>query len=74
MARPLREYFGTVKASDIFAYGHGAVADFLATPLEASSVDWIITNPPFRLAEDFIRPPTVLQKPEPRHVHPDRFS
>jgi hypothetical protein len=55
MARPLKEYFGKVKASDIHAYGHGAVADFLAAPLEAASVDWVITNPPFRLAEDFIQ-------------------
>lgn len=55
MARPLKEYFGKVKASDIHAYGYGSVADFLAAPLEAGSVDWVITNPPFRLAEDFIK-------------------
>jgi hypothetical protein len=55
MARPLKEYFGKVKASDVHAYGHGAVADFLSAPLEASSVDWVITNPPFRLAEEFIQ-------------------
>ena len=55
MARPLKEYFGKVKASDIHAYGHGTVADFLAAPLETASVDWVITNPPFRLAEDFIQ-------------------
>ncbi|MGY3472483.1 SAM-dependent methyltransferase [Bradyrhizobium ottawaense] len=55
MAKPLKEYFGKVKASDIHAYGYGSVADFLTTPLEAGSVDWVITNPPFRLAEDFIK-------------------
>ena len=55
MARPLKEYFGKVRATDIHAYGHGAVADFLAGPLEAGSVDWVITNPPFRLAEEFIK-------------------
>lgn len=55
MAKPLKEYFGKVKASDIHAYGYGSVADFLTAPLEAGSVDWVITNPPFRLAEDFIK-------------------
>jgi hypothetical protein len=40
MARPLKEYFGKVKASDIYAYGHGTPADFLAGPIEAASVDW----------------------------------
>ncbi|MGY4461519.1 SAM-dependent methyltransferase [Bradyrhizobium sp. LB13.1] len=55
MARPLKEYFGKVKASDIYGYGHGTVADFLAAPIEAASVDWVITNPPFRLAEDFVQ-------------------
>jgi len=44
-----------VKASDIHPYGYGPVADFLTIPLHASSVDWVITNPPFRLAEDFIK-------------------
>jgi hypothetical protein len=55
MAKPLKEYFGKVKASDIHAYGYGSVSDFLTAPLEAGSVDWVITNPPFRLAEDFIK-------------------
>ncbi|MDE5465433.1 hypothetical protein ABIB68_008379 [Bradyrhizobium sp. F1.2.2] len=55
MAKPLKEYFGKVKASDVHAYGYGSVADFLAAPFEAGSVDWVITNPPFRLAEDFIK-------------------
>lgn len=55
MARPLKEYFGKVKASDIHAYGYGTVADFLTAPLQAASADWVITNPPFRLAEEFIQ-------------------
>src|SRR4029077_7319696 len=33
-------------------YGH--VRDFLAHPIELHSVDWIITNPPFRLGEEFV--------------------
>lgn len=54
MARPLAEYFGTVEASDIHDYGAGyPVQDFLF-PVPLASVDWTITNPPFRLAEQFI--------------------
>lgn len=54
MVRPLREWFGTVEASDIFDYGVGfPQADYLFGPLP-SEVDWTITNPPFRLARQFI--------------------
>ncbi len=54
MVRPLREYFGTVEASDIFDYGAGfAVGDYLFG-MDPDPVDWTITNPPFRLAEQFI--------------------
>lgn len=55
MARALKEYFGLVEASDVCAYGFSEAKDFLSTPREANSVDWVITNPPFRLAEEFIR-------------------
>lgn len=54
MARVLEEYFGTVEASDAFDYGYAPTSDFLTTPRQAKSVDWVITNPPFRLAEEFI--------------------
>jgi hypothetical protein len=54
MAKPLAEYFGEVRASDAFDYGFGPLSDYLTTPVEAGSVDWVITNPPFRLAEQFI--------------------
>ena len=54
MARPLREYFKEVAASDIFDYGYGTVDDFLFPRRTIRyDVDWIITNPPFRLAEQF---------------------
>jgi len=54
MVRPLREWFGTVEASDIFDYGAGfPQADYLFGP-DPEPVDWTITNPPFRLAEQFI--------------------
>lgn len=55
MAKPLTEYFYQVQSSDIHAYGYGEVANFLTAPIQAGSVDWVITNPPFRLAEDFVK-------------------
>ena len=54
MVKPLREFFGEVEASDIHDYGVGfPVKDYLA-PWDQRPVDWTITNPPFRLAEEFI--------------------
>lgn len=55
MARPLSEYFGAVKATDIFDYGYGmGGVDFVGLPSERDDpVDWIITNPLFTLAERF---------------------
>lgn len=54
MVRPLREYFGLVKASDIMDYGYGwAVEDFLF-PYRIEEVDWTVTNPPFTLADRFV--------------------
>ena len=54
MAQVLREFFGSVRGSDIFDYGYGEVQDFLTGLAALRSVDWVITNPPFRLAEDFL--------------------
>ena len=54
MAQTLGEYFASVEASDVNAYGYGATSDFLTSPHPAKSCDWVITNPPFRLAENFI--------------------
>eukprot|EP01137_Pigoraptor_chileana_P020428 Opistho-2@6560 len=55
MVKPLQEYFHTVEASDIHDYGAGfPVRDYLFGP-PPPMVDWTITNPPFRLAEQFIR-------------------
>lgn len=54
MARPLGEYFGKVHATDIHDYGyegHAETVDFLFAERET---DWVITNPPFRLAERVI--------------------
>ncbi|MEP3892481.1 hypothetical protein [Pseudophaeobacter sp.] len=54
MAKVLAEYFGSVSASDVYDYGYGDIADFLSADVERGSYDWVITNPPFRLAEEFI--------------------
>ena len=54
MVKPLAEYFGSVEASDVHDYGAGfPVNDYLFGPVPPM-VDWTITNPPFRLAEQFI--------------------
>lgn len=60
MVRPLREYFARVYATDVHNYGgeQQSVKDYLVRwdrlpVIEAQGVDWIITNPPFRLAEEF---------------------
>jgi hypothetical protein len=55
MASPLGEYFGSVRASDIHPYGFGEVHDFLMPYHPNPLPDWIITNPPFRLGEQFAR-------------------
>lgn len=56
MATALKEYWGKVVATDAYDYGFAGVADFFAqnTPgFLGTPFDWIITNPPFRLADTF---------------------
>lgn len=56
LARALGEYFAAVEQWDVCDYGAGnldRVEDYLSG-WARSSVDWTITNPPFRLAERFI--------------------
>lgn len=54
MVAPLREYFHRVEGSDVHDYGAGfPVEDYLFGPLP-EPVHYTITNPPFRLAEQFI--------------------
>lgn len=59
MAATLAEYFGAVRASDISPFGYGELLDFLtieaARATDRDRPDWIVTNPPFRLAEEFAR-------------------
>jgi hypothetical protein len=38
----------------VFDYGFGQIADFLKNKHAGASFDWVITNPPFRLGEEFI--------------------
>lgn len=49
MSRVLAEFFEDVYASDVHDYGAG---DFLWPTTRRA--DWVITNPPFRLADQFI--------------------
>jgi hypothetical protein len=59
MAEALREYAAEVIASDVHDYGVGAnVGSFVGEGGDVMmsygcGFDWIITNPPFNLAEDF---------------------
>lgn len=55
MVRPLAEYFGEVRATDVHDYGWGhVVADWLQPVKVARAPDFCIFNPPFRLAEAFV--------------------
>lgn len=58
MAAVLTEYFDQVRASDIFPYGYGQVADFLHPDwpflADIEAPEWIITNPPFNKAAEFV--------------------
>lgn len=48
----MKDYFKTVRSSDLYNYGFGEVLDFFSTGTDQIS-DWIITNPPFRLGKEF---------------------
>jgi len=54
MAKVLAEYFGSVDSSDVHVYGYSGVRDFLSFPFSSQSFDWVITNPPFKLGEEFV--------------------
>ena len=62
MSRTLGEYFAATWATDVHDYGWGqdAIHDFLMPFLPrdvtfGTGIDWVITNPPFKLAAEFIR-------------------
>ncbi|MCP9629823.1 SAM-dependent methyltransferase [Rhodopseudomonas palustris] len=55
MSKVLKEYFKEVRSSDAYDYGgYGDIFDFVVDTSEQNSVDWVITNPPFRFAEEFV--------------------
>ena len=55
MARALQEYTLSVHASDVHDYGYGSKWDFLWRHFaDDPTFDWVITNPPFRLGQQFI--------------------
>jgi hypothetical protein len=54
MVMPLKEFFREVVASDVHDYGTGHVIRDFLFPGDVRNVDWIITNPPFRLAQQFV--------------------
>lgn len=63
MSRALSEYFKQVNTSDIHDYGMGNVHNFLETNTRLDyGVDWIITNPPFNRAEDFVKTALSIAK------------
>ena len=56
MVRPLKEYFAHVVATDLIDYGDNIQLDYLTIePNEIPHpVHWVVTNPPFSKAEEFI--------------------
>lgn len=60
MLAPLREYFNDPIASDIHDYGlpgmvqHDFLMPYKPDAFFGKTVHWIVSNPPFRLAEQFI--------------------
>lgn len=59
MAEVLREYFPSVIASDVHDYGKGyAIGSYVGEGLDVApreSVDWVISNPPFNKAVEFVQ-------------------
>lgn len=61
MADVLADHFKSVYAADVFDYGNlDAVASFVGhgadvLKIPEGGVDWVITNPPFRLGEEIAR-------------------
>lgn len=56
LVRGLEPYFAHIEGSDVHDYGAGfSIADFLfpSTKTEPPPA-WVVTNPPFRLCEEFI--------------------
>ena len=54
MSKVLKESFKEVHSSDLVDYGYGKVQDFLNLKKTSINYDWIITNPPFKIAKEFV--------------------
>jgi len=55
MAAVLHESFPSVHAFDVFPYGYGEQRDFLdEAAWQDSTFEWVISNPPFKIAEQFV--------------------
>ena len=54
LALGLGEYFDQVVTSDLLGYGGGALFDFCQPGPAPVQADWIVTNPPFNRAAEFI--------------------
>jgi len=55
MDRVLKEHFKKTTAADVYPYGYGELSDFRDAKYPSKSFDWVITNPPFSLAETFVK-------------------
>lgn len=56
MVKPLQEYFRGVRSTDIFDYGVGAEFEQFDFLLEKKiTANWVITNPPFKLGDQFVQ-------------------
>lgn len=54
MAECMRETFSGVHATDIHPQGYGLTLDFLAPTTCSYGVNWVMTNPPFGKAVEFL--------------------
>jgi hypothetical protein len=53
---------GEICSSDAQHDGYSTVRNYLDVPYEGNAVDWVITNPPFRLAEDFVHRSLIVAR------------
>jgi hypothetical protein len=54
MSEVLKDHFEKVISTDVENYGYGEEKDFLHDFQMDSKPDWIITNPPYNLATEFV--------------------
>lgn len=55
LVHALKDYFPTVWATDAYPYDGNRIHDFLVANVAWPRPDWVITNPPFRDAQAFVR-------------------